>query len=174
MLGIYEIGAAALPWDMLRMAARDGKKESAQKSALAIAAKLARLEHQFPSEAQWCKHAGVSSSFFSNLRGTPTKPPSDPSVDSLRSVLRSVNFTLPEMFADEARDRLVPAPTEQAIEQALRDALPDMPRSPERRAEYLASVVLTLLGLPQGRPATEATEPESERVEDAPPRVATK
>jgi hypothetical protein len=159
---------------MAAMATRDGKKESAQQSALAIAAKLSRLERQFPSEAQWLQKAGVSPSFFSNLRGTPTKPPSDPSVDNLRAVLRAVNVTLPELFADEARGRLVPAPTEQEIEQALRDAMPDMPRSPERRAEYLASVVLSLLGLPQGQRGAEASEPESERAEDAPPLVATK
>lgn len=94
-----------------------GKKERAQASALKIADKLSRLLKEKDSERQWTKDAGVSPSFFSNLRGTPTKPPSDPSVDVLRQVLSAREMTLAEFFVDEARGRVEKATRESSVDQ---------------------------------------------------------
>ena len=165
-----------LPWDMAGMAKVD-KKERARKSALHIADKLERLDHGHPSARQWLIAAGVSGSFLTNMRGTPTKAPADPSVDQLRRVLHAANLTLPEFFLDEARGRVVRVPTKQALEEALVDAFPQMPRRAEDRSSYLAQVVLDALGLPADRPATpdiEPLTPEADRVEGVPPAVATK
>lgn len=166
----------AYAWDMAGMAKLD-KKERARLSALRIADKLECVDHGHPSVRQWLLAAGVSSSFISNLRGTPTKAPADPSVSSLRTVLSAGNITLPEFFLDEARGRVIQAPTKQALEEALADAMPQLPRRVEDRPSYLAQVVLDALALPADRPATRETEQtieQDDHATGAPPAVATK
>jgi hypothetical protein len=96
------------------------------------------------SNNEWAKRAGVNTSFFTNVRNG-----SEPSVGNLRSVLEAIGVTLPEFFLDEAPECVVLAPSERELTEALRDALPGLPRSPERRAEYLAEVVLSVLALPK-------------------------
>ena len=176
MLGIYEIATQAMPWDMAAMARAD-KKERAAQSALRIADKLERLDHGHPSVRQWLIAAGVSGSFISNMRGTPTKAPADPSAEQLRQVLKAANITLSEFFLDEARGRVILSPTKQVLEEALADALPEMPRRAEARPSYLAQVVLDALALPADRPAipdTKAPTTEDDRAEASPPVAATK
>lgn len=175
MLGIYEIAGPVHAWDMPVMATRPDKKESAQRSALKIAEWLGKIGGAM-SERQWTKEAKVSPSFFSNLRGTPTKPPSDPSVDQLRQVLNVQDVTLPEFFLPEGKGRIVRAPTKQAVEQAFEDALKRLPSKAADRPRYLAEAVAGVLGLPEGLPAIESGEDhsaEGDQEEAAPPRVAT-
>lgn len=176
MLGIYEMATRGLPWDTAGMARAD-KKERAAQSALRIADKLNGVDHGHPSVRQWLMAAGVSNSFLTNMRGTPTKGPADPSVDQLRQVLKMANLSLPEFFLEEGRGRVIQAPTKQALEEALADAMPQLPRRVEDRPSYLAQVVLDALALPADRPATHGSaEPKAEddRATDALPAVATK
>ena len=161
------------------MAARRDKKNLAEGSARGIAERFRRMgvPERFRSERQWVEAAGVSSSFFTNLRGSETKPPSDPSVGNLRLVLEAGGSSVPEFFADEAEGRLVTPPTRQELEAAFRDALDDLPARKERRAEYLASVVERLIRLPQSRsasPAGEDDRAEGAREAGAPARRATR
>lgn len=177
MLGIYEIAPASSVWDIPNVASRLDKKESAQRSARAIAVGLERVRGADYSERQWTIDAGVSPSFFSNLRGTPSKPPSDPSVDQLRQVLNVKQITLAEFFLDEARGRLSVVPKRQAVEQAFADALASMPSRAADRPRYLVEVVAGLLELPEGLPTTQADVDlagQDDLEEAAPPRRATK
>ena len=82
------------------MTARPDKKNLAEASARAIAERFRRLglPERFRSERQWVEAAGVSSSFFTNLRGNETKPPSDPSVGNLRRVLEAGGTSRPQFF----------------------------------------------------------------------------
>lgn len=158
------------------MAKRLDKKESAQRSALAIAERLAAIPRNI-SERQWTMDAGVSPSFFSNLRGTPTKPPSDPSVDQLRQILSVRGVTLSEFFLPEASSRVVRVPTQRDVERAFERALAGLPAKQSARPAYLASVVAGALGLPASLPPTEDEADRSEvgaPEEVAPPREATK
>ena len=161
------------------MAARRDKKNLAEASARGIAERFRSMgvPDAFRSERQWVEKAGVSSSFFTNLRGSETKAPSDPSVGNLRLVLEAGGSSIPEFFADEARGRLVRPPTRQELEAAFRDALDDLPARRERRAEYLASIVESLLRLPKSRPAradSADADAADGREADAPARRATK
>lgn len=161
------------------MAARSDKKDVAEASAKAIAARFRKIgvPEKFRSERQWVEAAGVSSSFFTNLRGSDTKPPSDPSVGNLRLVLEAGGSSIPEFLADEANGKLVRPPTRPELEAAFRDALDALPARRERRAEYLASVVEQLLRLPKSRPASRAGEDEggkADRAAAAPARRATR
>lgn len=135
-------------WESARMAANTERKRGAQDSALAIARKLETLRPQDMSERQWTIAAGVSPSFFSNLRGTPTKPPSDPSVDQLRKVLRVAGVTLSEFFLSEAAGRLLASPSRQVLEQAFGDVWAGLPSEQDRQIAYLAETALRALGLP--------------------------
>ncbi|WP_419827682.1 helix-turn-helix domain-containing protein [Sphingomonas sp.] len=72
--------------------------------------------------------------------------------------------------------RRADVPTEAELEQALRSALPDMPRgSPDKRARFLAESVARLLQLPPSRPANGVEQPSQAggREEVAPPHAAT-
>lgn len=113
MLGINEMAQAPCAWDIPNMAKLD-KRNDSQRRAAEIARRLAALQPDGLSERQWCIRAGVSSSFFSNLRGTPTKPPSEPSVGNLRAVLTEVGVTLPEFFLDEGEGRVAAISTAQS------------------------------------------------------------
>lgn len=148
MLGIYEIAVERCPWDIPNMANPSDKQESARLSALTIAARLAQNPHPI-SERQWTKDAEVSPSFFSNLRGTPTKAPSDPSVDQLRKVLRVRGMNLSEFFLAESYGRVMRAPTIQELEQALADVWEGLPKDKNRRISFVAESVLRALGLPE-------------------------
>lgn len=177
MLGIYEIGMPGRAWDIPNMAKAPKKKEEAEASALEIAERLAAIQPAELTERQWCIKAGVSASFFSNLRGTPTKAPSEPSVGNLRSILKVAGVTLSEFFAIEAHGRMVRAPNERALAEALEEALPQMPRAADRRAQYLAEVVRRILSLPGDRAANPANEGEPvapDGAADAPPRAASR
>lgn len=157
MLGIYEIAVGTVPWDIRGMAVTSDKKESAQQSALTIAERLAQNPHPI-SERQWTKEAEVSPSFFSNLRGTPTKPPSDPSIDQLRKILRVRGISLSEFFLPEAHGALAKAPTKQALEQALADVWEGLPKGKSRQITFVAESVLRALGLPENAAATQGED----------------
>lgn len=175
MLGIYEIAPGSFAWDIPNMASNPDRKQNAQRSALDIADRLAALKGEL-SERQWTIAADVSPSFFSNLRGTPTKPPSDPSVDQLRKVLRARNITLPEFFLSEAQGRVVRMPTRQAAEKAIYDALKGMPPKKADQPRYLLQAVQELLRLPASlTPIQDVEDLEGEGdLEEAPlPRSAT-
>lgn len=176
MLGMYEIAPSSAVWDTQRMAAKFDKQESARASALDIARRLAAMPHP-DSERQWTIDAGVSSSFFSNLRGTPTKAPADPSVALLRQMLKVRGVTLPEFFADEAGSKLLPIALQRGLERAFEQALSALPEREEDRPRYLATVVQGLLALPSTRPATaDDADGQAGGVlgEGAPPRRANK
>lgn len=154
------------------MAEKTEKQERSQASARRIAEGLRKmgLPPRYESERQWIQAAGVSASFFTNLRGSAAKPPSDPSVGNLRRILEAAGSSLPEFFAGEAKGRVVRPPTRQEIEQAIADALEDLPaRGRERRVEYLASTFERLLGLPKSR---RATRPAADRQPAAAPARA--
>lgn len=175
MLGIYEIAPRPLAWDIPNMASNPDRKENAQRSALEIADRLLGLKGDV-SERQWTIEAEVSPSFFSNLRGTPTKPPSDPSVDQLRRVLRARDVTLPEFFFPEAQGRLARMPTRQVAEKAIADALKEMPAKKADQPRYLLQAVQALLRLPATLPPTQDGEDhqaEADPEEATPPRSAT-
>jgi hypothetical protein len=105
------------------------------------------------SNNDWAKRAGVNTSFFTNLKNG-----SEPSVGNLRAVLSVVDISLPEFFAQEAEGRLIRPPSQADLEDAIRRALPAMPRKPETRARYLAEVVSAILALPARRPSIVADE----------------
>lgn len=155
------------------MAANPDRKADSERSALRIARRLLQL-NPFGSEAQWCKAAGVSASFFSNLRGTPTKGPSDPSVGKLRAMLEAAGVTLSEFFAEEARGKVALLPTKPTLEQVIAAALPGRPRQEDRLPEYLAEIVLELLQLPPDHLRRIIEDAESDREEVAPPHASTK
>jgi hypothetical protein len=168
MLGIYEIERPAPAWDIRGMAERTEKKLESERLALELARRLTPLKPPLFSEAQWLIEAEVSPSFFSNLRGTPTKPPSVPSVENLSKVLKVANVTLSEFFLPDAHGKVALAPTAQELEKALRYALMSLPKRPSDRPAYLLEAVQGVLGLPADRPAksddaelTEAGDPEA-------------
>ncbi len=162
------------------MTVKPGKQERSQASARRIAEGLKRmgLPEPYDSERQWIQAAGVSASFFTNLRGSAAKPPSDPSVGNLRRMLEVAGSSLPEFFLEEAKGRVMRPPTRQAIEAAIADALEELPaRGRERRVEYLAATVERLLGLPKSRRASRPTagpRAAGARAAAAPPRRATR
>jgi len=177
VLGMYEIGIACPLWDMAAMAKSQGKTEESQKRAVVLAARLEQIRPDGWSERQWCLKAGVSSSFFSNMRGTPTKPPSEPSIGNLRLVLETAGTSLPEFFVAEARGRVVRTPNRRELERAFAEALPGLPRAPDRRAQYLVQSVADVLGLPSGlreMPGNDEMSEAGDREATAPVRRATK
>lgn len=150
------------------MAERTEKKLESERLALEIARRLTKLKPELFSEAQWLAEAEVSPSFFSNMRGTPTKPPSVPSVENLSKVLKVANVTLSEFFLPDARGKVALAPTVQELEQALRYALMSLPKKPSDRPAFLLEALQGVLGLPAGRPSKsddgepiEAGDPEA-------------
>lgn len=175
-LGMYEISNRGHVWDIPNMAKAPKKKIEAQSRALDLAARLEQVKPDGLTERQWCIKAQVSGSFFSNMRGTPTKPPSEPSVGNLRLILETAGTSLPEFFVAEARGRLAKVPTARELERAFADALPELPRAADRRAQYLAEVVAQTLGLPEGlrdEPGNDETPAADDRATDAPLRTAT-
>lgn len=153
------------------------KKQEAEALALAIAERLKALQPELWSERHWADKAGVSASFFSNLRGTPTKPPSVPSVKQLADVLAAVNVSLSEFFLPDARGKVGRVPSEQALERRLSMALVELPKKPADRLPYLLDTVLGVLGLPGNQRAIQRADPTAAggaHEEDAPPLAATK
>lgn len=130
------------------------KREEAADRAKGMFGKLMDLRRPASmSNNEWTRRAGVSTSFFTNLKNG-----SEPSVGTLRDVLRVVDVTLPEFFIEEAAGRMVRLPTQRELHDALQEALPELPRAPARRAEYLAEVVSQLLALPARQEASPASE----------------
>lgn len=178
-LEIYQIAAAATPWNIFPMANPD-KKAEAERRARDTYQRLMVLKESVKPEMsnnEWTKKAGVSTSFFTNMQGN-TKPASEPTVGNLRAVLAVMGVSLPEFFLAEAKGRLAPVPTQQVLERALADAWAGkMPRTQAGRISYLASVVRQLLQLPAPLPTTAGANDDSEAVvpgEAAPTRRATK
>lgn len=167
----------ARPWEISYMPADPGKKAEAETRARALYRRLMALARPaaLSSNNKWTEQAGVSTSFFTNMQGG-TKPASEPSIGNLRRVLEAAGTTIPEFFAEEAEGRLVPAPTRQALETAIRNAWPSMPRDPGKRPGFLAEVVLRELALPSDRPSSRPDADASAEPADAavpPPRAAT-
>ena len=152
------------------MAGKEQKKSMAEARATEIANRLERIRPQGLTDRQWCLRAGVSPSFFANLKGTASKRPSEPSVGNLRSMLRVVNTTLPDFFADEAEGRSAVLPTAEELELHIRELLPRMPWDPDKFARMLAQGLSLAIGLPAAHATTPAnpdpTDPE-EQPEDA-------
>lgn len=174
-MGIYEIGALSAAWDT-RVMVKAEKKQEAEAFAREIARRLDAVRPPHWNEKNWTEIAGVSPSFFSNLRGTKSKPPSVPSVKLLADLLAAADVTLAEFFLPDALGRVVRMPNEQDAERRLTAALVQLPRKPADRVPYLLRTLRGVLGLPAGLPATqnvaamkEAADPE----EGALPRSAT-
>lgn len=158
-----------------RMAAAPEKKKDSQRQAKAIYLRLMELPRpsHIDSNNSWTSKAGVSTSFFTNLQGSEKKPASEPSIGNLRRVLEAVGSSVPEFFLEEARGRLVRAPTRQAIEQALSAAMAHLPKRRDAQVAFLATVVLRALGLPDRTLAIAQDENQADRAEAPPARAAT-
>lgn len=100
------------------------------------------------SNNEWTRRAKVNTSFFTNLKNG-----SEPSVGNLRAILTVVGVSLPEFFVNEAEGRLVKTPTAEQLEAAIGAVLPGLPRNPDKRAQYLAEAVQSVLELPVGTPS---------------------
>lgn len=175
---IYHVASGPARWDIFPMASNPEKKAAAERRAKALYTRLMKLDRPDPSFSNnaWTEKAGVSSSFFTNLQGNK-KPASEPTVGNLRMVLEAVGVSLPEFFAHEAQGKLVEAPSRRALEEALVDALPRMPKRQAERAPFLAEAVLGVLALPEtlsATPSNDQTESRVGREEGAPARAATK
>lgn len=101
------------------------------------------------SNNEWAKRAGVNTSFFTNIKNG-----SEPSVGNLRSVLTAVGMSLPEFFLAEAGGKLMHRPSSDRLGSAILESLPGLPKSREKRAAYLAEVVIGVLELPVPPEAT--------------------
>lgn len=144
MLEIYQIAVRHRPrLSLAEMTDRGSKKEESEKRARILYARLLRLKPRDLSERQWTIKAGVSSSFFTNLRDKAAEP----SVGNLRAVLEAVGSSLPEFFAAESGGRLYAVPSEQELETVFDAVLPGLPAERDRQAAYLASSVAGVLGL---------------------------
>lgn len=131
-------------WDISHGMTEGEKRRAAAERARAIYDRLMQLPRPSNmSNNEWTRQAGVNTSFFTNVRNG-----SEPSIGNLRAVLEAVGVSLPEFFLPEAHGRLVKALNSQELKLALLDALPGLPRTPERRAEYIAEVVADVLALP--------------------------
>ena len=71
---------------------------------------------------------------------------------NISAVLEAAGSSLPEFFLDQAGGRVIPRPNRRAVEEALRDALDDLPARKDRRVEYLMTTFAPLLQLPEGPP----------------------
>lgn len=136
-------------WDIPNMNDRSLKKLAAEQRAKDLAERFSAIRPDELSERQLCLKAGVSLSFFSNLRGAGKKPPSEPTIGNVRDVLRVLGTTIPEFFIEEARGRVIAIPAKKKLEEVLAGALENLPRRVDRRPAYLASVVLRALELPE-------------------------
>jgi hypothetical protein len=143
-------------WDISNMAGKEQKKLEAEARAREIANRLERIRPQGLTDRQWCLRAGVSPSFFSNLKGTASKRPSEPSVGNLRAMLCAAKTTLPDFFADEAEGRSAVLPTAEELELRIRELLPTMPWDPDKFARMLAQGLSLALGLPAAHATTPA------------------
>ncbi len=138
-------------------------------------AQLMRIKPAGLTERQWTIKAGVSPSFFVNLRGSATKPPSEPTIGNLRAVVEATGVSLLDFFALEASVRMVP--TKQALEKALSEVLDRLPNEPEDRLAYLATNLSGALALPESYASSEETPDRIETVdseEGYAPRRATR
>lgn len=171
---------APLPpsWDIYGMADKAAKKRESEMRARAIHRRLMAMPRPGEmSNNDLAKKAGVNTSFFSQLKGNEKKVPSEPSVGNLRLVLEALGSSIPEFFLHEARGRLVPVPSQQALERAFSEALSALPAKAEDRPRYLAEVVRDILALPTGqiaRLSDAETSAPAVPEEGALPRVATK
>lgn len=149
-LEIYQLAAAGGAWDMSDVLTKEEKRAEQEASARDIAKRLRQLDLPAAvrdSNNEWCRRAGVNTSFFTAL-----SKGSDPSVNNLRRILRAAGSSLPEFFLHEASRDLARRPTRQELEQALLEALDGpFPKGAGRRAEYLAQAVEQLLELPADR-----------------------
>lgn len=152
------------------MAANPTKKASAEQRALSIHDRLLDLKPQDLTERQWALKAGVSSSFFTNLRGNGIKPPSEPSLTNLAAVLRVIDVTLPEFFLDEGHGRVVRNPPEADTIEAYRDLVDRLPKGADAAARFLNRNVRKLLGIPPGPGAIADPQSEDAPAEAAPAR----
>lgn len=100
------------------------------------------------SNNEWTRRAKVNTSFFTNLKNG-----SEPSVGNLRAILEVVGVSLPEFFLDEAQGRLAKTPTVAQLAAAIEAVLPGLPRNLDKRAQYLAEAVQSVLELPVGTPS---------------------
>ena len=130
--------------------------------AQAIYDRLMALRPADVSNNMWAKQAGVNTSFFTNL-----KKGSEPSVGNMRAILKAVGLTLPEFFASEANGRLIPRPTQEQLEAAIRAVMPGLPRNPDKRVKYLAGAVSAVLAL-QEKPSSNVVEIEIPKRGDEP------
>lgn len=92
------------------MAAKANKKALSEARAIALAERLVALKPDDLSERQWCIKAGLSTSFFSNLRGTPTKRPSEPSIGNLQDILEAAGSSLVEFYGAPLPSPWLPKP----------------------------------------------------------------
>lgn len=104
-------------WEMANMETANDKKAEAEARARDLYERLMALKGDSNlSNNDWCKAAGVNTSFFTAMKGSDTKRPSEPSIGNLRLVLQAISSSIPEFFVDEARVKLVPLPNQAQLE----------------------------------------------------------
>lgn len=92
----------------------------------------------------------------------------DVQLGTLAKIARGSNVPLVDLL--RMPSQRVEPPTRQALERAIADALPGLPRASGKRAEYLAATVAAALQLPEGLrddPANDETIAQDAREGDA-------
>jgi len=99
----------------------------------------------------------------------------DVQLGTLAKIARGSNVPLVDLLRMPTQRAQVP--TRQALERAIADALPGLPRASGKRAEYLAATVAAALQLPEGLrddPANDGMSAEDVSEEVAPVRSPTR
>jgi len=133
-------------------------------------AMLSRVKPDHLSERGWLLEANVNTSFFTDLRNKGTVP----SIDKVERLARVAGLSLAEFVSEQTHARSFSG---ESLRKAFSDALPLPAGSKERQSQYLADVVLDILGLPAVRQPIaddEGLTVAVERGEGAPPPASTK
>lgn len=145
-----------------------GKQAATSGIGSRLGALLAGAKPADLSERQWCLKAGVSTSFFTDIRkGTV------PSIDKVERMANAAGQSLAEFVTGASPERV----SEQELRRAILDAFPLPSVPPEQQASYLADIVLKILALPPSRhpsQAVVANDAKADSAKGAPPRGSTK
>lgn len=127
-----------------------GKQAAMSGIGSRLDALLSRAKPADLSERQWCLKAGVSTSFFTDVRkGTV------PSIDKVERMANAAGQSLAEFVSGGPQKGVNAA----RLQKAILDAFPLPPLPFDQQAGYLADVVLDILGLP---PTQTTSQPNDE------------
>lgn len=126
-----------------------GKQAAMSGIGSRLDALLTRAKPADLSERQWCLKAGVSTSFFTDVRKGAV-----PSIDKVERMANAVGQSLAEFVSGGPQKGVNGA----RLQKAILDAFPLPPLPFDQQAGYLADVVLDILGLPP----TQTTSPTND------------